>query len=760
MNKNPQRRGFKMGIIDNLRLSSYIAAANAYDESKNIFHGFLPMIETALLLSGEQDVVSFLALQKQINDAYQVRIPKTTLRYLLQVLQDHGKIRFEKRRNIFINKREELKKQDEIGRNATEDFFLLFGEYLEKKGKTAFLPEIREKICLWVYYNSWDLAQFIDIGTLPKDFIQNDALADWPYYNDFISFLIESRDGKTQAFSSFVKIFDGAVQTSLLNFSPEEIQQISDKNFAIDHIILDTNFILRLMGLQPPMDNESAIATWECLHSNGAEFFVLLQTVQEASKSIKAFLQEIGPNTQKTHRMLSRSKIYYSGFLSAFQNGVSRTQFLECSNTETIIAFLQAKFNVQVIDDYDTPSIAAEEINSLVMSKNTASYGEAQAIHDLTLISYCRGKRNNRIDSFSDVRWWILTNDRKLTYWNQNNCGEYQECITEIQLSNLLWLLDRKDNSGGLVNTILAIASRFAITPSDVSAFSKQIVSYQCRNAGSPAKIDKLALIFAGGILTEDDIRLAAEDEESFDKVIEEHADIIIKQQDEQKKQLTDSQEKQESLAQEIAELKLKHAQEMEDLRKHNTKEKLEEKSKNLSSKIKEIEKEIAAGKNLMTTIEELIDYSQSIEKPVGRTSVLILAVPIVCTLILFGVFALPPLIGLLKQQIAIMNGVFSIISGGILLACIVAIYYLVVGLIFGSLHKPRDIFSLLKSKRMLQKKKKYVIQHQYNWELINRDSKVLLEEQRLTVEENSGIRDQLVAEQLEVNRELEALSK
>ena len=124
-----------MGIIDNLRLSSYIAAANAYDKSKNIFHGFLPMIETALLLSGEQDVISFLALQKQINDTFHVRIPKNTLRYLLQVLQDQGKIRFENRKNIFIDKREELKKQDEIGKNITGDFFLLFFGILGEKGE-------------------------------------------------------------------------------------------------------------------------------------------------------------------------------------------------------------------------------------------------------------------------------------------------------------------------------------------------------------------------------------------------------------------------------------------------------------------------------------------------------------------------------------------------------------------------------------------------------------------------------------------------
>jgi len=749
-----------MEIIDNLRLSSYIAAANAYDESKNIFHGFLPMIETALLLSGDQGVVSFLALQKQINDTYQVKIPKTTLRYLLEVLQNQGKIRFVHRKNIFIDKdkREEIQIHDETGRTITDDFFLIFIEYLEKRGKAADLSEVRENICHWVYYNSWDLAQFIDIGTMPDTLVQSDTLSDWPYYNDFISFLISSRKNGTEAFGSFVKIFDGAVQTSLLNFSPEKLDQISDKSFALDHIILDTNFILRLMGLQPPMDNEAAITTWESLRSNGAEFFVLLQTVQEASKSIKAFLQEIGPNAQKTHKVLSRFKLYCSGFLSAFQNGVSRTRFLECSNTETIIAFLQAEYNVQLIDDYDNPLISEEDINALVASKNMATYGAPQATHDLTLISYCRKRRNNRINSFSDVKWWVLTNDRKLTYWNQKNCGEYQECITEIQLSNLLWLLDRKDSGGGLVNTILAIASRFAITPSEISAFSKQIASYQNRNAGIPTKMDKLALIFAGGILTEDDIRMASEDEESFDNVIEERADVISKQQDEQKEQLAVSKEKQEQLAKDLAELDLKHKQEMDELRKQSSKERLEVKLKDLSRKIGETDSAITDGKNMMSNTETLIKYLQSIEKNIGRSSVMILVLPAVFVLILFGLFALPPLIEFLKQHVAIMNGVFSFISGGFLMALLVAIYYAVIGLIFGSLHKPKDLFDLLKCKRMLRKKKQFIIQHQYQWELIDKDPKILLEEERRMIEEKVGIKDQLIAEQLEVNSKLTAL--
>ena len=47
----------------------------------------------------------------------------------------------------------------------------------------------------------------------------------------------------SQSVSAFL---EGCYCDWLLNFSPEKIEQISDKSFALDHIILDTNFILRL----------------------------------------------------------------------------------------------------------------------------------------------------------------------------------------------------------------------------------------------------------------------------------------------------------------------------------------------------------------------------------------------------------------------------------------------------------------------------------------------------------------------------------
>ena len=58
----------------------------------------------------------------------------------------------------------------------------------------------------------------------------------------------------------------------------------------------------------------------------------------------------------------------------------------------------------------------------------------------------------------------------------------------------------------------------------------------------------------------------------------------------------------------------------------------------------------------------------------------------------------------------------------------------------------------------MLRKKKQFIIQHQYQWELIDKDPKILLEEERRMIEEKVGIKDQLIAEQLEVNSKLTAL--
>lgn len=724
-----------MDIFDNLRLVSYVAAANVYDESKNLFHGFLPLIESVLQLKADRHSISFLALQQKINETYHVNIPKNTLRYLLKVLSSQGKVTFDDGKNVGIIKEKLLEQisQDENGKNAIEDFFLTFNKELEDNNKAASLSDIRENVVKWIYYHSWDLAQFIDIGTFPDDLSQNDDQIEWEYYPDLMSFLLKSKKEGSQSFSSFVKLFDGAVQTSLLNYSPEQIKPITDKTFAFDHILLDTNFILRLLGLQPPLDNEAAKSTWESLFNCGAEFYVLSQTVQEASNSIKKFLQDIEPYTQNTQLILGKSKINTSGFLSAYQNGTSRTQFLECSNTETIRNILMQDYKVQLIDDCDDPVIEDEEINDLIASKKLFGYGKSQAKHDLTLISYCRKKRSNRIRSFSDIKWWILTNDRKLTYWNQKNCNEYQECITEIQLSNLLWLLERKDNSGGLVNTIVAFASKYAINLSEVSAFSKQIELYRKRNYDN--RIDNLALVFASSVITEDDLRLASEDEESFDKVIGIRVEQITKIQNEQIKQLEDSRDEQYRLSQTI-----------EQMNKQFEKDKLIMQKKNTAAEIKALDEKIVEDESTLEQINNVRSYCQSIEKSTGRITILSIIAPLSIVFLGFGIWGIPCLIRYFKEHTLAMNAIFAVTSGGILVLLFTILFKVVVILVFGKPLSPRELFYVFRDKILLNRKEKYVINHHYKWELVENDLEILLNAQKQSLDEKRNNKDNMLS--------------
>ena len=237
-----------MDIYDNLKLASYVAAAEAFDNSQNIFYSFLPMVEPLLLLSEDKATISFLALQKSIDDTYGVSIPKSTLRYLIEMLEKEGKVRFVGG-NTIIPTREKIyleMSQRETDKNNIEDLFLDFQSYLVNNGYAVSVAEIRSKICTWIYWHSCDLAEFIDLGTLSAQSSKMDKEDDWEYSDLLFRYLVESKKTHTSAYSAFLRLYDGAVQASLLNFSPKEIKDVADSNLSFENVILDTNFILRL----------------------------------------------------------------------------------------------------------------------------------------------------------------------------------------------------------------------------------------------------------------------------------------------------------------------------------------------------------------------------------------------------------------------------------------------------------------------------------------------------------------------------------
>lgn len=190
------------------------------------------------------------------------------------------------------------------------------------------------------------------------------------------------------------------------------------------NIILDTNFILRMLDLQTEFDGVVTKETLTILKKEDTRFFVLEQTLDEIIRSIKKFLSESAPNTVYTNKYLKNSQIRMTGFWEAARRGVTRDILFALTNKEELKNKISAMTNVTFVDDYDNAKIASIEIEDLVKSKKRDTYGEMQARHDLSLIDYCRQKRGTHSAKIVDIDWWVLTNDERLTYWNQQNSGQ------------------------------------------------------------------------------------------------------------------------------------------------------------------------------------------------------------------------------------------------------------------------------------------------------------------------------------------------
>lgn len=729
-----------MSIADNLKLVSYAAAADAFDKSKDIFMGFLPMIESLLVLPAEKYSVSFLGLQNTINATYQVDIPKSTLRYLLDMLEQQGKLRVIDGKTIVPTKAkiDEAFECFEVNRTSIDAFFFTFQNYLAEKNETATFAEISEHICKWIYAHSNDLARFISSGSVNPQLSSSAEVDEWQNAAAFLHFLIECRTSRTSSYEAFLRLFDGAVQASLLNFQPEEIKDLSNQNALLGSVILDTNCVLRLLGLQAPLDNETTIATWKTLSDCGVKIYALDQTIVEASQSIKNFLSDISPYSQRVSRYLPKVKIHASGFLAAINNGVTRTQLLEYSKEEKIREILSNTYSVSFVDDY-TETIPEDVKNELIEAKCSEGYGSSQATHDLLLIYYCRKKRPRRINSFTNAQWWVLTNDKKLTYWNQTTAKVFQECITEVQFSNLMWLQSKKSNRDGLTNTVMALAAKTSTSARELSEFAVNIEAYCSANAEKADLLDKVSLVFAGSAITDEDIKKINANTDDVSALIEKKAEEVIAHQLEQKSE-------HDATCSANAELNLENKELKEKLERR----KLESRKTILLRDIADSENVIKQSEKRQKEIADLQAFCDAKHKPVGRWLAIIIILLLAISVTIVCHYFYKPIVNWLSEEIEKSSVLWNIVSIGVLGFAVTLIYYLLIAVFCGSILTPKELFDAIREKWVMSIRRNYVLNNRLSTEFATGELSILLsQETQTSAEENrklSRFRDELRA--------------
>lgn len=682
-----------MAISDNLQLISYLAAAEVYNQGGNIFSCFQPLVEAVLMSNLNNESISFLSLQKKMDDLYHLSVPKTTLRRLLENLQVQGKIKFERRKTIFPYKNElntsfwERRSERET---AIEEFFLELNNYLRTKNIDVPLSEMKEHCCRWIYMHSLELSDFISNITKERPkYIPSDS--DWMYADNLVSFLLEIQINKSETYNTFLHIYNGAIQASLLNFEPEKIEYISSSKINLTNIILDTNFILRMLNLQSELDVRMAEETLASLRGEGTRFYILKQTIDEIHTSINKFLASIEPYTSHT-RYLQGSKIRMTGFWDAYRRGMPKAEFLRLSNRHKLMETITNIIDVTFIDDFDDAILSQEDINELIISKNRDGYTDKSARHDLALIECCRKKRKNKLLSVSDADWWILTNDERLTYWNQSNCYEYQECLTEIQLGNLMWIQKKRTNNIGLTQTVVALSNNSAVTPQGISQFTSSINSYQKAYKDDMSKLDKISLVFASNALTAEDIHRINTEENTLEQVVEEKVLQFQTEQILREQEFNNAKEEGTKLTAQNDALNKK----VEAITYQLEIEKLERQNDRLERDISDFVKE----KNIRTddyaSYSLLKLFSDEHKKSTNRLLCMFITLSVIAMIAIY-IKWVHPFVATLLHPVEQLSGLLQNIFCGLLIPiALTVLYYWGVSMVFATPKAPKELFLTL----------------------------------------------------------------
>lgn len=447
-----------------------------------------------------------------------------------------------------------------------------------------------------------------------------------------------------------------------------------------------------------------------------------------------------------------------TGFLEASKRGVDRTELYNKSKKDTLKKSIAELINVTFIDDFDDSQIDNSDIESLVLSKNRENYGEKQARHDLSLIAYCRKKRKKNIKSVVDIEWWVITNDERLTYWNQKNNSEYQECLTEIQLSNITWIQKKKTDNVSLMQTIVSLSSSVAISSKEIEVLVQKVHTYNEKYKNDTETLDKISLVFASNMLKASDIKKINADDDAFEQILEEK---VLKIQMEQYEQMDEY----EKVKEHDSEL-LKKNNILTDKINHLTIQLNIEKSRNKIEKYKrdiyEAEKEKKDCLEKIDIYEKLINFKKEHEISTSRYVVAIFSIitifPIAIFILLYMKILRPYLMDLLKKVNTTSDFIQNIICTWAIPLVFIPIYYCIIIIICGRPLSPKELFNFFKHKILKNRTKRYMKKNKipFSYQIDNIEQK--LSEINFEIKEIDRNINELENNILNIENEIETL--
>lgn len=331
------------------------------------------------------------------------------------------------------------------------------------------------------------------------------------------------------------------------------------ENFSIENVLLDSNYIFRLMDLQTPLEHQAAMDTFNALKEMNCSRWVCRETLKQIADTIHRVIEQYSESVSTVLRIVGDER--FTGLASAC---IRRD--LSPAKLEGIVSKLESTLK----EDFGVELIDSEEFNADYIKKTDEGFislasikrdaSDFGIIHDLFIIDVVKAKRPKAIYKPDQAKWWVLTDDNKLTRWRSKNLSSsyVNECITESQLATIIWVCNPKTVSqDGFFNAVVALRNQGLAGGREFERISRNIERQKKKYAEDPEALEKLALVFSQKMMQIDEI--VSDDEEAVDAIFEQkmkQAEEVLRRKDiaaeAQASELRKKQEENERLSGEV----------------------------------------------------------------------------------------------------------------------------------------------------------------------------------------------------------------
>ena len=500
-----------LGLDAQFNIISYAVISSKYEKSQNISLSFIPLIEH-VLIAVDVDYIPSKQIHDLFKETYGYEIPPAILNHLLKVLKIQGKIEFLRGEYIQINK-DAIQDYDNkyLLETSLKSLATNLDIFLKKQGVSIDKVKIVNDVLRFIIRNAIEFNAFLNYNsnlTIQKN--DSDDID-----NIIVSFLLEERRNNTKDYQFLKNIYFGVIIATLISSGDDNL--VENEKFAVENVILDSNYIFRLLNLQTELECLAARDTYKALKEKGCSFCVSRETLKQIADTIHNAIDNYSVSANQVLRISGEER--FAGLASAILR-----RNLTAADLQRIIAKLEKtlsdNYGVSVLDDSEFEGIIIEkDDNFCSLSSDKPQSSTAGIIHDLKLIYYVRQKRSSNVYCMQQAKWWVLTDDYKLTKWNAKNTGKGKvlECITESQLATIMWLNEPQALSyDSLFSTALALRNRTLFDNMEFERISIAIETQKEKYAEDPSALDKLALVFSQKLINLDDL---AEDGENPDEI-------------------------------------------------------------------------------------------------------------------------------------------------------------------------------------------------------------------------------------------------